>query len=58
VGNERDEISEEEGIRVGYLSDEGLDEPVVRVEAARENDCQKIHSGLATVRALVGTGPK
>lgn len=58
MGRERDEVSEEEGIRVGYLPDERLDELIVRVKAARENDGQNVHRGLATVRASMGTGPK
>ena len=58
VGRQGDVVTQKEGVRVRDLLDERLDEPIVRVEAARENEGQKIHSGLATVRASSGTGPK
>jgi hypothetical protein len=58
VGRQRDEVPEEERVRVGNLPDEGLDELIVRVKAAGENDGQKVHSGLATVSVRMGTGPK
>ena len=58
MGHQRDEVPEEERICVRHLSDEGLDELIVRVKAARENDGQKAHSGLATVSVRMGTGPK
>jgi hypothetical protein len=55
---EGDEVAEEKRVRVAHLTDEGLDEPVVRVKAAREDDRQEVHRNLATVRARRGTGPK
>ena len=58
MGRQRHEVPEEERIRVGHFPDERLDQLIVRMKAAREDDGQKVHSGLATVRALSGTGPK
>lgn len=58
VRGERDVVADEERVGVGHLADERLDELIVRVKAAREDDRQEVHSGLATVSALTGTGPK
>ncbi len=58
VSRQRDIVADEERIRVGHLADERLDELIVSVEAAREDDGQEVHSGLATVSAPMGTGPK
>jgi hypothetical protein len=58
VGHQRYEVPEEERIRVGHPADERLDELIVRVKAAREDDGQEVHNGLATVSASIGTGPK
>jgi hypothetical protein len=55
---QRHVVAEEEWVGVGHLPDEHLDEAVVRVQAAREDHRQEVHSGLATVRAESGTGPK
>src|SRR6266478_1530683 len=55
---QRDEVPEEERVRVGHLPDEGLDELIVRVKTARQNHGQEVHSGLATVSVRIGTGPK
>lgn len=52
------EVADKEGVRVAHLADERLDEPVVGVEAAREDDRQEVHTSLATVRARRGSGPK
>jgi hypothetical protein len=55
---ERDEISHEQRVAVGDLADERLDELVVRMEAAGQEQRQEVHTGLAMVRVLRGTGPK
>jgi len=55
---QRDVVADEERVRARHLADERLDEPVVRVEAAGEDDRQEVHSGHATVRVEIGTGPK
>jgi hypothetical protein len=58
VGRQGDVVAEEERVSIRHLADERLDETVVGVEAAGEDDRQEVHRGLATVRAEIGTGPK
>jgi hypothetical protein len=58
VGRQGDVVAEEERVGIRHLADERLDETVVGVEAAGEDDRQEVHSGLATVRPETGTGPK
>lgn len=55
---EGNEVAEEKGVRVTHLANERLDQPVVGVKAAREDDRQELHRNLAIVRARRGTGPK
>ena len=55
---ERDEVADKERVGVADLADERFDEPIVRVEAARQDDRQEVHRNLATVKARTGTGPK
>lgn len=55
---ERDEVADEEWVRVRDLPDKRLDQPVVRVKAARQDDGQEVHRGVAAVRAERETGPK
>lgn len=55
---ERDEVADEEWVRVRDLPDKRLDQPVVRVKAASQDDGQEVHRGVAAVRAERETGPK
>jgi hypothetical protein len=58
VGGQGHVVAEKERVRVGYFPDERLDELIIRVEAAREDDGQDVHTSLATVSTWSGTGPK
>lgn len=58
MGLQGDEIADEERIRVAHLAGKRLDQPIVGVQAAGENDRQEVHTSLATVKARTGTGPK